>query len=156
MIDEGRAFAGAAYRERVEYVGGEQQQWERWWAPVATDLILDDGMGLDPSSLVARYSGAWKQDRLVDLADARCLVLLGEPGSGKSDELSRESSRLADAGVAAIYEDLGRHPDWPTLRRAIFERPGRREAFEDGEVVLFLDGLDEVLQSITRRSRLRW
>ncbi len=66
----------------------------RFWCPVETVLRLDgDGFIYDPE---AEYGHAANPSlrSLVDWKEAPCLVLLGEPGMGKSTELVAEYERV--------------------------------------------------------------
>jgi len=55
-------------------------------------------------------------DRLVDVP---CLVLLGEPGIGKSTTVQQEVQRLADEGRHSVLVDLSRTGGGDALHRAI-------------------------------------
>lgn len=66
--------------------------WDRRWFPAAADLALDADAG----------RGAPVADSCVDLvqvADTPCLILLGEPGMGKTTEIGRLNRALRDRGV---------------------------------------------------------
>ena len=72
-----------------------------------------------------------------------CLVLLGEPGIGKTTELERA---VVVAGENAHYVDLGAVPDAETLRLLIVDAPPVRTwRAGDGSLVLFLDAFDEAI-----------
>src|SRR4051794_12549532 len=80
--------------------------WRRWWCPTGEVAEESDGYLDDPAGPFARYRDMHLVD-LADLDDARCVVLLGEPGMGKSTELSRYAQRLEADGVAVASFDLG-------------------------------------------------
>src|SRR5580692_4115557 len=74
--------------------------WQRFWVARTGMLDLSDGGFLaDPTSWLRRSHPATPAT-LTDLAKYRALVLLGEPGIGKSTTLEAEAARVsADAVV---------------------------------------------------------
>ena len=99
------------------FVTGTRIEWTRWWLPRDCEAPLEHGMLQDPGG---QY-GQWLNPdaaRLADYASLRCLTLLGDAGSGKSDELDIEVARL-EAGVVVIALDLGGFGDWPSLRTSL-------------------------------------
>ncbi len=69
------------------------------------------------------------------------MVLLGEPGIGKTTEVDRA---VADAGERTHHVDLGTVADPEGLRRQVIEAPAVTVWREgDGELVMFLDAFDE-------------
>ena len=126
--------------------------WPRFWCPREGTLDLSDaGFLSDPTSLFWR--GAQPQPKTLDqLSNYRALVLLGEPGLGKSTALVEETKRAAGGhhgGVVSMREDLRAFSGEELLYRRIFEAPAFR-AWEDGDshLVLHLDSLDEALMRI--------
>ena len=92
------------------------------------------------------------------LTDCRCLVLLGEPGIGKSTEIERmvkvEEARVGGEGEVLYF----RLRDYQTdlfLNQEIFENASMKR-FESGThaLYLFLDDLDEGLLSVTTLATL--
>lgn len=134
----------------VRYVAGERQLWRRWWAPPDIEPPLDDGFLRDP----AGPYGAWLAPGLLDLdelQETRALVLLGEPGSGKSDELARDRERWNAHSIQAVDIDLGSLPDWQAVQAAVFRNiVVQRWASNSGELVLLLDGFDEAQSTIPK------
>ena len=59
--------------------------WERLWAPEGRPALLDES-GLLPEGLLGAENPDLASFR--ELGSYRCLVLLGEPGAGKSDALA--------------------------------------------------------------------
>ena len=140
--------AGAGTVAGVRLVGGIRQDWRRWWAPPDVEIPLAEDMLEDPTGPYGR----WLARGLIELDDrqeARCLVLLGDPGSGKSDELERERARWHERGVPVLSVDLGEAPDWSELRAGVFDGP-ELAAWRtgDGELVLLLDGFDEAQATV--------
>jgi hypothetical protein len=126
--------------------------WPRFWCPREGMLDLSDGGFLsDPTSHIWR--GAQPQPKTLDeLADHRALVLLGEPGLGKSTALANEMDRVGASthgGVVSMREDLRAFSSEELFYRRIFDNPTFR-AWEDGDshLVLHLDSLDEALLRI--------
>ena len=136
--------------KRVRYVGGARQPWRRWWTPSGTEPPLSNGMLEDPTGPYGRWLAGGLVE-LEDRRDTRCLVLLGDPGSGKSDELDREVARWGDLGVGVHHVDLGAQPDWTALRSAVFDasKVGKWAAGAD-HLVLLLDGLDEAQATVSK------
>lgn len=120
----------------------------RFWIPPDAELSLADGGFLpDPEDT---YAAAFNPEvlPLSAVSRSRCLVLIGEPGLGKTTALAAERQRVArglDAQAdATVAVDLGATRDERLLRARIFES----EAFlqwqrGDGYLYLFLDSLDE-------------
>jgi hypothetical protein len=123
--------------------------WTRWWFPPDEAPSLHSGILDDPAGWMS--SQLTNGTRLSDCGDARCLILLGEPGAGKTYELEREADRLAELGVEAHPVDLGVFPDWRELSRRIEEHP-IVETWKrgNGELVLILDGFDEAFLPLDR------
>lgn len=92
----------------------------------------------------------------ADLARAMqggSLLLLGEPGAGKTTSLLVLAKDLASAGpLTPVFAPLGRYDGdiWETLGEALapgaerVSKPVARELVESGALVLLLDGINEV------------
>jgi replication-associated recombination protein RarA len=110
----------------------------RYWCPLTGRIALDAGGFLadprDPFGFDQTLS-------TYDEADQhRCLVLLGEPGIGKTTELERA---VVLAGARAHRVDLGAVADPEGLRRQVIEAPAVTAWREgDGELFMFLDAFD--------------
>lgn len=121
----------------------QQYPWTRYWlpwngtpTPPATDYLPE--MSDDWSR---RYFGDFRT--LSELADVPCLVLLGEPGIGKSTAVEDEAARLQSiAPVARI--DLKAAPGEQRMLRRIFGAgPFQQLCAEGAPVTIFLDSFDE-------------
>jgi hypothetical protein len=118
---------------------------ERFWRPRGGAFAGDDGgflrdpdaawLGTQWANLGVLRSGA--------LRDHRCLVLLGEPGAGKSTAAAN-TDQLVPGGVTVLPFDLAAYGAEERLVRDVFEGPtiGAWSA-GTGELCLILDSLDE-------------
>jgi hypothetical protein len=147
---------------------------QRYWCKRDGRFRLDDsGYLLDPDTSVGK---SFNPDlaKLADVEDRDCLVLLGEPGIGKTTTLGAEKERLAQAvgpdGDFLIWRYLGEYGDEARLVREVFEAPEWERSLGGGQTLhLYLDGLDECrlhlpnvsavilgrLQRLSRRDHLR-
>jgi len=130
----------------------------RFWAPLGHGHALDDnGFLSDPEST---FSGVrWTNLAAVtdaELRDCRCLVLLGEPGMGKSTFLAQVSPLLPEDCVAEVVEfDLAGFGSEDRLVRSVFES-AQVERWREGcgELCLILDGFDDAQTRIPQLGAL--
>ena len=125
----------------------------RFWAPLAHAARLSES-----GYLAESYSlfGVEDADRAADeeltstrgLGEARGLILLGPPGSGKSVELARLHQAASENDVTIVVE-LGAIADAQDLRREITEHPAFT-AWHEGRsrLTLVLDSIDEGVLSV--------
>ncbi|MDZ7704031.1 MAG: hypothetical protein U5L04_06055 [Trueperaceae bacterium] len=142
--------------------------WERFWCLRGETIHLDSkGFLSDPNS---KYSPNDLLSNLLStrsLSEARghddkplsCLILLGEPGIGKTRELKRlheEEKKLADdSGNLVLKYNLGNCTDAQELREKVFRSPVFRQwQSNENRLFLHLDSLDEGLLSLRRLSQL--
>lgn len=127
--------------------------WERYWCPRGSSLNLsDDGYLPDPNSRPGRISNP----ELVSLSkiyEAKALVLLGDPGMGKSTVLSDQESLLkskpSDASDRHLFLNLRSYQTDSQLTADIFDSPILKEWLAGTHTLyLYLDSLDEGLLSI--------
>lgn len=121
-------------------------QTKRFWNPFGRSISLaDQGFLPDPSNEFARAY----HPEAVPLADAdtiRCLVLIGEPGLGKTTELRSDFERVERLGHAAQFINLGSTRDDSRLEGKIFGTDVFREWKQGSHHLhLYLDALDEAL-----------
>jgi hypothetical protein len=95
---------------------------------------------------------------IAELSPVECLVLLGDPGIGKSTVLAAEQRRLTDDGKEFIAVDLADIADFSDLTTQLFATDAWAR-WRDGssQLIVFLDTLDEALLRIPklRRALLR-
>jgi hypothetical protein len=125
-------------------------EWQRFWVPRTGSIDLSDGGFLvDPTHPFRSGSDA---QQLTELAKYRALVLLGEPGIGKSTTILEESVRLgAQAGdrIMSLHADLRAYSSEILLHKRVFESTEFTAwAKGDSHLVLHLDSLDEALLRI--------
>jgi hypothetical protein len=125
--------------------------WKRFWAPRDGQIDLsDDGFLVDPEGESVWYSPNPDLRAFDEIAALSCLVLLGEPGIGKSTAISAEreavEARALDLGDAVLQLDLRSVHSEPTLYRRVFES-ATFKSWQSGDhyLHLFLDSLDEAL-----------
>ena len=137
---------------------GEKQlsqtyNWTRFWCPREGQLRLEGGGYLiDP---LTEYGSVYNPDvkAFPDIENVRCLLLLGEPGMGKSHELEALAGALRDKGDDSpddvLHFQLRDYTSDARLCDRIFGSGGFRR-WREGEhhLHLFLDSLDEGLLSV--------
>lgn len=108
----------------------------------------DDGFLYNPEHELARYYNP-EAKTLEDYGqDNHCLVLLGEPGIGKSTSLEEEGQRLhgilPEPEKQSMYVNLADYGDESRLIRDLFESDNFK-SFEQSDYSLYmlLDSLDE-------------
>ena len=130
--------------------------WHRFRSdPSASVALTTAGYLLDPEG--TSLLGAPPNPAAVpfETLDARPgLVLLGEPGIGKSAEMGPLAAQ-PPAGDAVLFFHLRDYQTDLLLRDDIFGHPDFQTwARGEGELTLFLDGLDEGLLSIKQLATL--
>jgi predicted NACHT family NTPase len=126
--------------------------WQRFWiARTDTVDLSDGGFFTDPTNpLLHSHATALP---LTELADYPALVLLGEPGIGKSTALKVEAHRVATNAAASntisIHVDLRAYSSELLLHKRVFES-AEFFAWTQGtsHLVLHIDSLDEALLRI--------
>jgi hypothetical protein len=124
--------------------------WKRFWCPrEGTFALIDGGYLADPDE---KYGAIFNKDLkpLSEWDSATCLVLLGEPGIGKStavQEYFQPNSGVAPASV--ILKNLNQYGDETRLISDLFGVPEITEWVSGThEITLVLDSLDECLLRI--------
>lgn len=128
--------------------------WKRFWHLREVNVSLsDDGFLYDPCS---KYGDVFNPNLLTleSIAKTPCLILLGEPGIGKTQELNSyydyKRNNLTNSEDRALMFNLGDYQTEDRLYKEIFEQ---NEVFQswlksNNKLHLFFDGFDEALLSI--------
>lgn len=133
--------------------------WKRLWCPRGEQInLFDDGFLVDPASELAQYFPT-KVVPFEVVGRSPCVVLLGEPGIGKSTALQREFEHMlptvrATGGDCLCFDlrDFGSHD---RLVADLFGTESiKRWVLSDYELHLFLDSLDEGLLLVENISRV--
>jgi hypothetical protein len=128
-------------REELKY------PWKRFWCPRGASFTGDGAYLFDPES---EYGNAVNSDvvSFPQAAHLPCLVLLGDPGIGKSTTVTTELEALAieveRSGDVVLAIDLREYGDESRLVRDCFDSPAFR-SWQSGNntLHLFFDSLDE-------------
>ena len=130
-------------------------RWQRLWVPREGFLDLSDHGFPHLPDEERRQLGVWKHDAVYfdAIANTPCLILLGEPGMGKTHAL-REERRAVEARNGSnesktLFLDLRSYSSEDRLIRDLFENPSFL-GWIRGEHGLYvmLDSLDECLLRI--------
>ncbi|EXI66561.1 MAG: hypothetical protein AW08_02466 [Candidatus Accumulibacter adjunctus] len=128
--------------------------WQRYCLPLGANLNLDaDGYLPDPECPFGRHYNPELRS-LETLRPVPLLILLGEPGAGKSTLMHDEADALAAAGQTVHLLRLNEYsstdlvPAMLDSQSVLDGRQGTQRLY------LFLDGLDECLLIIPNAARL--
>jgi predicted NACHT family NTPase len=127
--------------------------WKRFWHPRGSSLNLtDDGYLPDPDTQSGRISNK-NVVSFEEISDAKGLVLLGDPGMGKSTILSEQESiwksKRHDSKGKSLFINLRSYQSESRLAAHLFESSTFKEWLAGTHTLhLFLDSLDEGLLSI--------
>ena len=136
---------------------GQKYNWNRFWFPRGENINFDgNGYLYNPNS---QY-GSYLNGNLVSidiLSSAQCLILLGEPGIGKTSELDKyyitEFSRIKKEGNHAVNIDLSIYDSGAELRKELNDAIKIISGSKD-KIYLFIDSLDEGMLNIKVISQL--
>jgi hypothetical protein len=125
----------------------ELYPWRRYWYPEGTELTFDNRDFLpDPQKKWARLYNT----ELRELAEVTspCVVLLGEPGLGKSTIVRQEveNANTRDPNSVLLIDLRGYSSDH-AVEEAVFKHPRFLAYAQSGtdSLTLYLDSLDELL-----------
>lgn len=132
--------------------------WKRYWIKRGGNLNLDPrGYLVDPEDDTP-YAGKSDLVTLEQLSDVQCLVLLSEPGMGKSTTVKEHYEamrRLNASGRIVSHHGLQAYGTEERLIRNLFETTQFKQWREDSSILhLFLDSLDECMFRITNLAAL--
>ena len=141
----------AIYSSRgVCIIEKKDYKWQRFWYPRETPIPLENGYLSLPSQEYAQY---FQDERktLNQLKGIPCLILLGEPGIGKSSEIEKWVTVFREQQqdhVEILQIDLGGQTE-STLNEELFTgQTYQIWLCGTHQLYLFLDGLDEGLLTI--------
>lgn len=129
---------------------------DRFWLPAGKSYSLtSDGWLSDPASTSLWRANAEAMSTRA-LADRQCVVLLGEPGMGKTSALAGgQSLRPQVRDLQELHFDLGTYASEDRLVRAVFESDNIATwKSGSGTLCLTLDGFDEALNRVETLGRL--
>lgn len=127
--------------------------WQRYWYPRGQPVALIDGGYLPDPEQHRAYIDHGLLVPFSVICTHPCLVLLGEPGIGKSTAMAQEQATIDAAitgtGAEVMHLDLRSYGSESSLMRDLFDDSGFR-AWVAGthELYLYLDSLDEGLLHI--------
>src|ERR1035441_2841289 len=133
----------------LEDMAARLYDWKRYWVPRDGSFAFDfEGFLAAPSS-----DGGWSWHKtdvvgFDELAAKPCLVLLGEPGIGKSIALGNARKHVIGTRPSArvLFRNLGEYGDEGRLIEEIFQsREFAAWSSAGGELHVFLDSFDECL-----------
>ena len=123
--------------------------WKRFWCPRTGSINLADGGYLsDPD---AEWGKAYNPDlvTLEEISSVPCLVLLGEPGIGKSQELSKLKALTEEKILDAAHVLALNLRSCTNLKDDLFKDEIFLDWLESSHsLYLFLDSLDEGILSL--------
>ncbi len=123
----------------------QRYDWQRGWIAPDGRLALADEAWLPEQNAQLIWGGS-DVVTLSEVAAERCLMLLGEPGSGKSVAMEQavDVARKEDDEADIVFVDLGIAQSPAELERSILDEPKVQEHIAgSGELRLYLDALDE-------------
>lgn len=118
--------------------------WRRFWTPAGTKVqLLDDGYLWEPKA--DRWNVINKELRTLDeLAKVPCLILLGEPGLGKTHELKLAAEQIRSSTTNVWELDLPACEDSQDIKDIFAEASQAIGTTSQGvPIYIFVDGVDE-------------
>lgn len=118
--------------------------WKRYWCPIDKTYNVDPkGFLMDPETKLGNYQNP-DIVSFDEINDNHCLVLLGEPGIGKSYTIENERQRLKEKGEKTLLVNLLHVRSREDLRQDLFNSWEFKEWKENNHRLhIFIDGFDE-------------
>jgi hypothetical protein len=126
-------------------------KWQRCWVPRDGGFSFDSDGFLQPPADQAAEFVWWKTDVTCfdQIADKPCLILLGEPGIGKSfgiHDAVRRTQAIRKSNATVLVRDLAGYNSDVLLVDDVFRTVEFSKWQKDGsELHVFLDSFDECL-----------
>jgi hypothetical protein len=133
----------------INGMAAKTYDWKRYWVPREGSFAFDSEGFLAPPLSDGGWS--WSKTDVAgfnELAAGACLVLLGEPGIGKTFALQDACRYVGETRPSAkiLFRNLGTYGDERRLVEDVFESPEYAGwASGGGELHVFLDSFDECL-----------
>jgi hypothetical protein len=131
---------------------GDVLDWHRGWVPPDGRLPQDADAWLPERDVLALLASDVVE--FDDVEGIPCLLLVGEPGTGKSCALQQAAQRAATQkalGDEVLCYDLGAASNVREIKHELFGAPEvRRFETAGGRLHLFLDSLDEAKVQVRR------
>src|SRR6266568_1745603 len=130
-------------------MSNQPYSWKRFWYPRESPIdLLDGGYLYRPEKEWAGH--LFGSTSLEELLRIPCLILLGEPEMGKSQELKLQATYTEEQLSEKTFQlDLKGYQDQSMLYNDLFEGPIFREwASGTHRLHLFLDNFDEGLLTL--------
>ena len=127
--------------------------WKRFWCKPEETIVLDENGFLSDPDLNNKYFKATTAVSFDQIEGIQCLILLGEPGIGKSIALRSvfESLKEQSKNKYLIYKNLNEYGDETRLIHEVFQSDEITNWLRsDDELILFLDSYDECLLEIKK------
>jgi predicted NACHT family NTPase len=141
-------------KQKSEINSERHYDWKRYWRPRGEQLSFsDDGFLFSPGKYNPKILPFEK------IAEAPCLVLLGEPGIGKTSAMKAErdviDADITTKGDQVLWRDLRSYGDSDRLICKVFGHP-KFQAWAAGShrLHLFLDSFDECRLEIKKLAAL--
>ena len=120
-----------------------RHEWQRYWLPLGETLNLDEGGFLpDPEDAFRTHYNP-RIRTLESLRGQPLLVLLGEPGAGKSTVLEEAAAQLGKAGHLVHYKRLNEFTEADLVPEVFGADTVRSWRSGSSRLHLLLDSLDE-------------
>jgi len=129
----------------------KEYKWDRFWCPSNKNYtVVNEGFLLDPEDPIAKYYDSTAL-RFDEIPDSPCLVLLGEPGIGKTKVLDDiyNLSKLEE-GARTTRIDLRSYNTADGLVFDLMNNPEIQEWLNNNNsnLTIFFDSLDECLLNV--------